>query len=380
MRSLPAALSFQSAILRTALSQVEPNIWYCTNSTQVCYTVSDEQTTFSKAKTYCDRFDTYVTSITSKEENSDVADVCGCQSCWIGLVEDTEGDWYWVDGTNSTYRNWHGQSSSILTNEILAVINMVKPGVNEISRTWWDVGYGFNLGAAICKLNKTDVLAKGFSSKALSEIAKQECIEQVEVQAKQLDWPWLLAIGFVTLSCCAGIFYYWYKFKKRASHLRAQEEAKAPKRYREKRKEVTFSDLFDNSRKCNNKINRELEWDSHHNHSGDIQGQGQGRQKTPDVLEKLIKTGRGKPEKNHRGAKTTRDGGDAVKKSKRSSTKLRLTESSKRETEGLTGNQQYVTRGNGGNDDTEVRNEREEGEQSQNAVLSPQMSYRDEGQ
>jgi len=371
MRSLPVALSFQSVILRTAVSQVEPNIWYCTNSTQLCYIMSDELTTFSKAKAYCYGFDTYVTSITSEHENSDVADVCGCQSCWLGLVEDTEGIWYWVDGENSTYRNWYTQSDSALTNEILAVINMAIPGKFEISRTWWDVGYGFKLGAAICKLNKSDVLEKGFSLKSLSDISSQICIEVVEKLAPQLDWPWLLAIVFGIVSCCCGVFYYWYKNRVNLRQVREQAAMVAPRRYQNKRKEVTFSDLFDQSKKCNNKINREIRWNTKHNHRGDIQG----REDKPDVLEKLFKVETRKKQKADCGAKKTRDERHEVKKSKRSSSKVRLTAEASKETEGLTGNQPCVTLGN---DDSEDRNEGEEGEH--NEVISPQMSYRDEGQ
>jgi len=86
-------------------SESEPNVWYCNYLTDYCYIINDGLTDFVHAQSYCRKFNSSLISITSKVENEDIANICGCQSCWIGLVERTEGDWYWLDGSNSTYRN-----------------------------------------------------------------------------------------------------------------------------------------------------------------------------------------------------------------------------------------------------------------------------------
>jgi len=71
-------------------SEGEPNIWYC--NADWCYMVSAKPKKFGGAKSYCRRHDSNISSITSAEENEEIADICGCRACWIGFVERTEGD------------------------------------------------------------------------------------------------------------------------------------------------------------------------------------------------------------------------------------------------------------------------------------------------
>jgi len=80
--------------------------WFCRQETEFCYKVSFAQKTFHDAKQFCNADGSQLVSITSVAENGYVARLCGCQPCWLGLVERTEGDWYWLDGSDSKYRNW----------------------------------------------------------------------------------------------------------------------------------------------------------------------------------------------------------------------------------------------------------------------------------
>jgi len=226
MRYFPITISIWSLLLETSESKAEPNMWYCSHLSQLCYIKSDELTKFSQAEIYCGKQgNSKVTSIISDQENSDVADLCGCQSCWVGLVEESEGNWYWVDGTNSTYRRWdYGQPNNYHgPKEILAAMNMVKPDKFEISRKWWDVSYNYKC-AAICKLNKTSLAANGISWRALTDLeVEDECAEPGS-SAQNLDWLPFVIIPIVLVICCVG-FYVWRKKRNNNSAVGQQMAA-----------------------------------------------------------------------------------------------------------------------------------------------------------
>jgi len=160
-----------SIFLRAIRGEGEPNIWYCSEQTN-CYMFNDAVTTLRGAQSYCRKFDSNLTSITSGEENENVAVLCGCQSCWIGLVMGTEGDWHWLDGNNSTYRNWYSEP----TGNGATVMNLNNPrgGKFEIDGRWFDISTGFKGAVALCKLKKaTDIPSAVVFKKLASE--REEC-------------------------------------------------------------------------------------------------------------------------------------------------------------------------------------------------------------
>jgi len=72
--------------------EVEPDNWYCSDWTDNCYIVDDNLRNFAKALAYCNTFESYLTSVATFRDNEDVADICGCNSCWIGLREYSESN------------------------------------------------------------------------------------------------------------------------------------------------------------------------------------------------------------------------------------------------------------------------------------------------
>jgi len=133
--------------------------WYCNEGSKLCYMISDTWKNFDEARSYCRTFNSQLTSITSVIENGYIARLCGSQSCWIGLLERTEGDWYWLDGNSSDYRNWSPSEPNNYggTNEDHTVMNIViaSEELDIVNRRWFDVTEGFDQAAAICKKNMT---------------------------------------------------------------------------------------------------------------------------------------------------------------------------------------------------------------------------------
>ena len=58
-------------------------------------------------------------TFTSLEEyNLMLSTITAASFCFVGLNDlDSEGTWVWVDGNNSTYRNWHPDQPDDLNNE-----------------------------------------------------------------------------------------------------------------------------------------------------------------------------------------------------------------------------------------------------------------------
>jgi len=83
-----------------------------------CYTLQATSSDYDNATKWCTDQGANLVSIHSAEENQFLrSDVCGAQSCWIGLTEKigtggkgtTQADqkWVWADGSDlDTYKNW----------------------------------------------------------------------------------------------------------------------------------------------------------------------------------------------------------------------------------------------------------------------------------
>jgi len=188
-----------SILLPALKSESEPHVWYCNDSKEWCYRIS-QKSNFYNAKTYCRESDSNLTSITSIGENEDVANLCGCQSCWIGLVERTEGDWYWLDGSNSTYRNWQENEPNNYdgVDEKFAAMNIVIPDLYLVSRTWFDVPEDLP-AVAICKQWRTSVVKKGSVFKSLPQ-EKEECKDPNASRGAVLFFLVIICL------CCCGCY------------------------------------------------------------------------------------------------------------------------------------------------------------------------------
>jgi len=178
-------------------SESEPNVWYCNYLTDYCYIINDQLTDLDQAQSYCRKFNSSLISITSKVENEDIANICGCQSCWIGLVERTEGDWYWLDGSNSTYRNWFEDEPNNYdgVNEDVTVMNIVIGQMFLVSRSWFDVTRDLDEAAAICKLRRITVNAMGSVSRRLP-------LEEEKCEDPNAMWRWIPSVLFMLFICC----------------------------------------------------------------------------------------------------------------------------------------------------------------------------------
>jgi len=93
-------------IMSILKADYQSNDWECWEGHEVCYNVSDDDNmNFYEAKSYCEQRESNLVSIESEDENWFVGSICGSQSCWIGLVENYEGTWSWLDENHSSYRN-----------------------------------------------------------------------------------------------------------------------------------------------------------------------------------------------------------------------------------------------------------------------------------
>jgi hypothetical protein len=73
-----------------------------------CYTMVCESREFRRAEEGCEEKGAKLVSITSEAENDLVLELCGRQSCWIGLSRPTGAKaWHWADGTSAGwFGNW----------------------------------------------------------------------------------------------------------------------------------------------------------------------------------------------------------------------------------------------------------------------------------
>jgi len=73
-----------------------------------CYLRSDSRMSWVDAVDYCFERDAVLPSIHSSEQNEYISvNVCVSTCCWIGLTEEEENVWVWVDGTDLNYKNWN---------------------------------------------------------------------------------------------------------------------------------------------------------------------------------------------------------------------------------------------------------------------------------
>jgi len=219
--------SILSIFLLAIKSEGEPNVWYCSEYTSWCYMFSAEVTSFQGAISYCRASNSNLTSITSEQEDEDFADLCGCQSCWLGFVERNEGDWYWLDGSISNFTNWdEGEPNNYNgRNEELTVMNIdiAEALMYAMNRKWHDVPIDFEWAVAVCKLQNQTVITNGFVMRNL-EMQKEKC--------KENPYGWIVNLIFILIAncCCCGC-YSFYRCKvmsrNRAAHkvvLRKQKE------------------------------------------------------------------------------------------------------------------------------------------------------------
>uniref|UniRef100_A0A914EGZ7 Beta-mannosidase n=1 Tax=Acrobeloides nanus TaxID=290746 RepID=A0A914EGZ7_9BILA len=100
-------------VWRAKMSQAGfcPDNWYQPNTnTRKCIKIVNETRTWAQGEAMCQSYSSDLISITNAFENSDLTayiktNAPGCQKAYIGLYENNSS-WAWVNGDNSTYRNW----------------------------------------------------------------------------------------------------------------------------------------------------------------------------------------------------------------------------------------------------------------------------------
>lgn len=75
-----------------------------------CYSFSD-LSCWEEAEAYCEQLGGYLAVISSEEENREFFSIMnnyGYESAYFGYTDNLcETSWYWVNGENSSYENWH---------------------------------------------------------------------------------------------------------------------------------------------------------------------------------------------------------------------------------------------------------------------------------
>jgi len=255
--------------LKVVSSDEVVGIWHCI-SWEWCFTVSDYLTTNNgEAKSFCSSFGATLASISAPHENKYVARLCGSQSCWIGLEERSEGDWFWLDGSTSEYRQWSGDEPNNHggENEMVTVMNIVIPqdDLHIVDSGWYDVGIGFNQAAAICRIRKAEIRMSqeeddptSYPEEEIESVAptynNEEEIESVApaynpcncevdkystneptkktVEAKKSDkgcktsnsWLWsLLFLPGVCVGCCITYCFYWQRNVEKRVNIQMNE-------------------------------------------------------------------------------------------------------------------------------------------------------------
>lgn len=148
-----------------ALCEKKPNPFTCaegwSSGAGACYRLLDGHCTYSVAWQRCGALGGRLVSITSAKKQAVVANVCGENTCWLGLVQqDPSKDehlletWHWAGGVQLGYENWargepnnnggHDENRAVMNlqirspaalQEAAALPEAVEPGWRRESRT-----------------------------------------------------------------------------------------------------------------------------------------------------------------------------------------------------------------------------------------------------
>mmetsp|Transcript_8532 Transcript_8532/g.15616 ORF Transcript_8532/g.15616 Transcript_8532/m.15616 type:complete len:702 (-) Transcript_8532:163-2268(-) len=107
------------------------------------YSLIDQKKSFSEARAYCQSYGSDLASITSAEENAEVASLCESATndvlCWIGLSDEAaEGSPQWLDGSEYEFENWNsasGGNPNASQHESRDVVT-----ISGIQSNWMDYG------------------------------------------------------------------------------------------------------------------------------------------------------------------------------------------------------------------------------------------------
>lgn len=133
--------------------------------TTEAYSLIDQKKSASDARDYCLSYGSDLASISSAEENTEVANLCGSAAngvlCWIGLSDAAqEGSPEWLDGSALVYQNWNPDEVHNGDNQGDGRDNVVISGVEY----WWFVqgAWKYNDGDVervfVCNGDVPDVL------------------------------------------------------------------------------------------------------------------------------------------------------------------------------------------------------------------------------
>eukprot|EP00929_Paragymnodinium_shiwhaense_P062844 TRINITY_DN31396_c0_g1_i1.p1 TRINITY_DN31396_c0_g1~~TRINITY_DN31396_c0_g1_i1.p1 ORF type:complete len:300 (-),score=30.06 TRINITY_DN31396_c0_g1_i1:309-1208(-) len=199
-------------LLATSAAACEEGHWYDVFSFQkivpgLCKTPEGElyltpALDFVRAASHCQADGATLASVRSKEENDRAANVCGRQSCWIGLREETVGsmhneDWRWIDGSEASYFNWgDGQPDNDEGDEDAVVMCNVEESLlsRVVLRRYFITGVGCPFTVMCCAL----------AVLAYSVRARRGLLEKAE-QGERVKPP-----SHCWRACCPSCaVYYW---------------------------------------------------------------------------------------------------------------------------------------------------------------------------
>ena len=96
------------------------------------------------ARDKCKEWGGDLATVTSSEENLLMYTTAVSSLCWFGLNDmETEQTWVWVDGSNSTYRNW----ASTEPNNRYGAENC---GTAHTNKYWYDYTCGYSIYCYYC--------------------------------------------------------------------------------------------------------------------------------------------------------------------------------------------------------------------------------------
>ena len=110
------------------------------------YFLYNEQMNWEEAKSISETNKGYLASIENEEENVFVSSFSPTEEYFIGYTDNiTEGNFYWLDGSESTYTNWASNepsNSGPSGDEDFVVINTSEAQSNRSDGYWSDIGPG----------------------------------------------------------------------------------------------------------------------------------------------------------------------------------------------------------------------------------------------
>ncbi|CAM9994962.1 unnamed protein product, partial [Heterosigma akashiwo] len=143
----------------------------CVTGTEIdgaCYYYNEDSLSRDDAQTACEALGGMLASIDSSDVDSEVLDLTGGMTVWIGLNdESTEGTYMWADGTSVSYTNWNsGEPNDYGDSE--DCVEMTSSG-------GWNDNSCSNTQASVCEIPTTDLRFRYYTGALSRDDAESAC-------------------------------------------------------------------------------------------------------------------------------------------------------------------------------------------------------------